>query len=882
MNGDDSAKLERRLGAVLEVWVSAAARGRRLVGVFALAIFATAIGYTATHLGIRSAVEALFPEDLPFRIRDTRYLEAFPALDENIVVVLEGSTAESTREATHRLADRLLSDPGLFTRVYLPMHPFFEENGLLFLETDELDGVADRLAQLQPMLAGLVEDESLRGLMRQTRLALEALRTDRMEEVDLGPILLRIEDTIRATLDGGETSLDWSEIISFGGPTGNPRRRVVFVQPRLDYSSMAAAEEAIEAIFEIGREIGIREENGLRLRMTGDMVLNFDEMRLLRTQVAWAGVGSFAVVALLLHVALRSARLALATVVSLVFGLAVTAGFAALAIGHLNMISVAFAVLFIGLGVDFGIHLCMRFQELRAAGHEVERALGETARGVGSSLMLCAFTTAIGFFAFIPTDFIGVAELGVIAGVGMFIGVGASFTIIPAIVIGDSSREGRVGRVPALRLPVFSVQFPLAVVAVATAGGLLAIALLPQLRFDQNPLHVRDPGADSVRVYADLLGDSEVSPWTLDYLAADAAEARRMAARFAELPEVDRAQTIFDYVPEDQAAKLAIIGEMALYADWDAIGRRAPPATASETREALESLRVELEASGPDLPDPELVQAAARLAEGLRSLLDRLASQPPDGIDVLLADLETRLLGNFQDLLERLARAMRARPVSLTDLPEGLREVMVSAEGVYRVEIVSADDLSREGTLDRFVAAGRAVTEDIAGPAIRIHDSARAVVGALRQALGAAIVAIMLILIPLWRRLADVVMVMLPLLWAGLMTGATMVLVGIDFNFADVIVLPLLLGIGVDSGIHMVHRARIHEPHDREALLATSTARAVVFSALTTIASFGSLALVPHLGMASLGQLLVIGVAWTVAANLIVLPALLELDRRRS
>jgi len=885
---DGGASLESHLGARLGRWVMAMARGRLWVALGAIAVFAASLFYTITTLGIRSETEALFPEDLPFRVLDARFLDTFPMLHENIVLVVEGPSAEGTRVATLRLAERLASQPELFPRVYVPADPFFERNGLLYMEVDELDELADRLAQLQPLLAGLVEDASLRGLMDQTRGAVEALRRERIAEIDLAPILERLEEVVRTTLvtsdEGDGVRLDWSAIIDWGQSDGNPRRRVIQIQPAVDYGSMSAARESILRLRDLVRTEGFATtgdagHDGYRVRMTGDIVLNFDEMSLLGEQVAGAGVGSFVVVALLLFAALRSGRLVLATVTSLLFGLVVTAGFATLAIGHLNMISVAFAVLFIGLGVDFGIHLCMRFHELRVGGAATEEALLESARGVGSSLMLCAVTTAVGFFAFVPTEFTGVAELGVIAGFGMFIGVASSFTIIPAILAGASGSSAEGSAIPTLRLPTWPVHHARAVVVGCLVLAVAGLALLPELYFDQNPLNVRDPGAESVQVYADLLADSSRSPWTLEYLADTAKEADAIALRFEALPEVDTARTLSDFLPTDQNAKLEVIEEMAYFVDWSAIKPLPPPAPA-ESIESLAALREELARASDRGLDPAVARAAASLEASLSAVLDRVSAAAPEDRARRIADLDARLLGNFPGLLARLERAMGAGRVGEDDVPLAVREARVSREGLHRVEIVPAADLTLPGELDRFVSAGRAVTEDLAGPSIRIQSSADAVVGALIQALGAAVVVILLFLFVLWRRPGDVALVMLPLLFAGISTGASMVILDIPFNFADVIVLPLLLGIGVDSGIHMVHRARIREDAS-EALLSTSTARAVVFSATTTIASFGTLAIVPHQGMANLGQLLVIGVGWTVLANLVLLPALLELRERR-
>ena len=319
---------------------------------------------------------------------------------------------------------------------------------------------------------------------------------------------------------------------------------------------------------------------------------------------------------------------------------------------------------------------------------------------------------------------------------------------------------------------------------------------------------------------------------------------------------------------------------MALFADWASIERVATNPTMADRRHALQALRAELERGPSANISPEIARASSELLDRLRRFESELDGGTASVADGKLRELETRLLGRFDDPLDRLERALEAEAYEETELPEVLRARFVSASGLFRVEVVPAMDLADEAALDEFVESVRRVSEEVAGPPIGIHDSARSVVGALQQAFLSAFCVILAILVLLWRRLGDVLLVVLPLLWAGLMTGLAMVVVGIDFNFADVIVLPLLLGIGVDSGIHMVHRARIDNA-EGAALLDTSTARAVVFSAFTTIASFGSLALVPHLGMASLGQLLVIGVVWTVVANLVLLPALLALQKRR-
>jgi predicted RND superfamily exporter protein len=223
---------------------------------------------------------------------------------------------------------------------------------------------------------------------------------------------------------------------------------------------------------------------------------------------------------------------------------------------------------------------------------------------------------------------------------------------------------------------------------------------------------------------------------------------------------------------------------------------------------------------------------------------------------------------------------LAAGHVTLEKLPEALLERMITSDGRVRIQIYPSEDLNDHAALAAFVENVQTITPEVAGSASEILASGRAVVVALTEALVSAFIVITAFLLLLWRRIDDTALVLIPLLLAAALTVAAAVLLDIPFNFADVIVLPLLLGIGVDSGIHLVHRARAAAPGDSN-LLGTSTARAVAFSAMTTIASFGSLGFATHLGMATLGQLLTLGVGFTIVCNLIVLPSLIPLRPRR-
>jgi hypothetical protein len=881
-----SRLIEDQLSRWLPAWVDVVRRHPRSIAVSTLLVTLVAGAYAATHLEIDTDEDSLFDESLPHRIVEIEYQQIFPNLYENIVILVDAQNAEQAREAASALARRLEASPDLFSAVFLPQGEFFEEHALLYLETAELSDFADRLARVQPYLASLAEDGTLRGLAMMLARGVRALRDGDVSESNLEPMLERVHAALGAVAADEPYYLSWAEVVAGRPLEEEAKRRLILAQPIRDFSAVVAAGKPLAAVRHYAEELGLTPENGVRVRMTGDVALAFEEMGLVEGQATAAGVASFVLVSLLLLVALRSVRIVLAALLSLLVGLVLTAAFAALAIGHLNLLSVAFAVLFIGLGIDFGVHLCMGYQELLTQGDDHATALRRAAGRVGSSLVLCAVTTSIGFYVFIPTDFSGVAELGLISGTGMLVSLFCSFTVLPALLslwLGEESAARAANRARVNLVPSFPTRYPVAIGVVTVVVAFGALTLLPQARFDQNPLLVRDPSAESVQAFEELLAESRTSPWSLNAVQPDLESAEALARQLSQLEVVESAYTVQSYVPSDQAAKLEIIEEVAVFlAPPPSLDGGVAAPTPSDTIAALREFGAELgllmrgERDGSPHEVPPSVPSLRRMLETVLRSLDSVSE---DEVEETLRTLEQSLLATLPRQLDLLTRAVSVGPITLEELPEDLVDRMISASGMVRVQIFPKEDLTDADALERFVEQVRSVAPRATGSAVAIYAASREVVSSLQQAFTAAIVAIVVLLLLIWRTVGDMALVMAPMMLAGLLTAAGAVAFGVPFNFADVIVLPLLLGVGVDTSIHLVHRARTASPADGN-LLETSTANAVVFSAATTIASFGSLAFATHRGMASLGQLLTLGVAITVVCNLIVLPALLELRSR--
>jgi hopanoid biosynthesis associated RND transporter like protein HpnN len=873
-----------QVGQVLAWWVSLTHRYALMLVLLATIATGVLLYYTVNNLGINTDTAEMLSETLPFRRNYQAFKTAFPQYDDAMLIVIDAETPELAQDASKTLAAQMARETDLFSLAYLPGgDDFFQKHGLMYLSPAQLEDLADNLARIQPFLGRLTRDQSLRGLFSMLTAAVHAVMDG--EEVDLTAVFDRVQEALEAGIHQQQYSLSWQELMLGGDLTPDDRRRLILAKPRLDYSELLPAETAMKAVRHLAEKLHLTEAHGVRVRITGDAALEYEELLSVSRGAGIAGILALIMVGIVLFVGLGSLRLVVSALVTLIMGLIWTASFAAAAVGHLNLISVAFAVLYIGLSVDYAIHFCLRYKELIQQSVPHASALQHTARDIGSSLVFCSITTATGFYAFIPTVFEGVAELGLISGTGMFVSLIANLTVLPALLtlIPLAPRAERTKkeekRVVAtlLSLPIRHAR---SVRIVALTLGIVATLLLPYVSFDNNPMNLRDPDSESVITFKELLTQGRNSPWTLTVLASNSEEASRYADTLGDLEPVEMSVTLDKFVPAYQDEKLAIIEEIGLIVGTELmeVGPGKPPAPAAEIA-ALGKFSTVLDKFINTKNDNPLTNAARRLYNTLNRFLVGLKAQDFSSRDQMLKDLQTSLLGSLPTRLHALNISLEADRVSKNDLPEELVGHWVASDGRYRVAIFPRENLNDAGAMRRFVDAVKKVAPNATGFPVIYLEAGDAVVKAFQQAFSLALIAVTVLLVILLRPKSDVILVMLPLILAGALTGAASVLLNIPFNFANIIALPLLLGIGVDSGIHMVHRMRAAPPANGQ-MLQTSTARAVLYSSLTTICSFGNLAVSPHRGMASMGVLLTIGIGFTLLCTLVVLPALMIMGKQ--
>ena len=858
------------IGAWLAAWASAVVARPRLVAAATFGLAALAAWYAAGNLGVNTDTANMIAPTIPWRQHYNEYREAFPLRDRNLLIVIDAPTAARADEIAASLLRELRAQPDRYRSPLMAGEgEFFERNGLLYLGTDELAELTDRLAAAQPLL-GLL-DERLDGAA-----VLDIARRTLMEQAGSSAELASFHDelarTLRAARGPEASSFAWDRVI-VGAPPGAARdnvRRMIAVQPAVDFGRMQPAAAAIADVRAIVERL---RADDVTVRLTGTIAMEHEELLSVSRGAGIGALATLVIVALVLYAALRSWRLLAASLVTLVAGLALTAAFAAVAVGQLNLLSIAFVVLNVGLGSDYVIHVLLRYRELAAEGHAKSAALVETVRGVGSSLVLCAVTTAAGFYAFIPTTFSGVSELGLIAGTGVFFGLFVSVTLLPALVAWwDAPRAtGRAATWLDPRLFAPLSRRPRLVLGGAAVALVAGLAVLPRLTFDSNPIHLRDPRSESVSTLLELAADGDAPLLNLVATAPDRATARNWAAELRALPEVRSVTTADALVPAEQREKLALLDDLELLMGTDFARLARAPADSQALAAALE----ELEMASASVP------AASKVHAAVVDLRARLAAANASERDAALRRLDEALTADLPRELARLAGAFGAEEFDRDDLPEALAARWLAGGGRELVEIAAVEDVSDNAAARRFISAVHSVVPTATGLPVVYQEASATVVAAFERALLYAFGMVAVIIWLVLRNFRDVLLVLAPIALASVLTAALTVVVGMPFNYANIIALPLLVGIGVDNGIHVVHRMRTE---DAARLFETSTMRAVLASALTTIASFGNLAFSSHAGTASMGILLALGLAASMTATLIVLPAWLELrsaQRRR-
>lgn len=849
--------------------VSACTQYAKTVLLVALLLTGWSVWYSIENFSINTDISKLISPSLDWRKREIAYDKAFPGGYENIVAVVEAPTAELTSLAADELQKKLETRPKDFLSVRnIAGSEFFAQNGLLFLPTEEVQKVAGQLSQSEPLIGSLVTDPSLRGLTEALTTVLAGVNRNQLSIDDTAKPLNSFSDTIDQVLSKGNATFSWRELANGGPLPKSDTRAFVQIRPVLDYNALEPGRVAENAIRQEVANLDLAKKYQASVRLTGPVAISNDEFATTQEGIVLNSVITAAIVLLILWLALHSPKIILAVTVTLLLGLAVTTGVGLLLAESFNPISVAFAVLFVGLGVDFGIQFSVRYRADRYENDDLIGALKAAAENTAIPLSLAAVATSLGFLSFLPTAYQGVSELGKIAGAGMLIAFIGSITVLPALLklLNPPGEKAELGFASMAPVDAFMERHRIAIVGSTLAVAVIGLPLLYYLRFDFNPMNLRSSEVESVATFLDIRNDPESGANAVEVLAPNRAEALKVEERLRKLPEASAVRSIDFFIPQDQTTKLAAIQQAAKALGPTFQEPKLKPPTDAENVSALKESAADLNKTAAGKTGVG-ADAAKRLAASIGKLADATEAQRNKTQEVFVQPLQIALGG--------VGAMLRAQPVTFESLPKDIVYDWMTEDGRVRVQASPKGDPNDNETLRQFAKATLAVEPTAIGGPISILEAGNTISEAFIHAGLWALISIALLLWAVLRRISDVLLTLVPLILAGVITLEICVILGIAMNFANIVALPLMLGIGVAFKIYYITAWRAGSTN----LLQSPLTRAIFYSALTTATAFGSLWFSSHPGTASMGKLLALSLITTLATAVLFQPALMGKPR---
>jgi uncharacterized protein len=827
--------------------------------------------YAATHFAMTTDVNQLISSNIPWRQREAAFEKAFPQY-ELIVAVVDAPTPELVDEATGALVQRLSQRKNLFHSIEQPKGgSFFAQNGLLFEKTADLAPQMKMLTQAQRLVQVLAGDPSLRGVIQALQFGLLGVQGGQITLDSMTWPLNLAAGAVEKVNAGQPASFSWHELVEGRASTPDELLRFLQIQASLDYSELEPGKRATDAIRQAASDLDFQSKYQARLRLTGPVPMADEEFATIKENAGLNATVTVAVVLLILWLALRWMRIIFAVFVCLVVGLSVTAALGLLMVGTLNLISVYFAVLFVGLGVDFGLQFSVRYRAERHETDNLREALLQAGRRAGAPLTLAALATAAGFFSFLPTVYKGVSELGLIAGAGMLIAFATSITLLPALLslLKPPAEPKPLGYKALAPVDHYLARHRIPILVITLAVVAAGLPLLYWLRFDFNPVNLRSPKTEAVATYLALKNDPQSGANDIQVLEPSLTVADQTAVKLRALPQVARVVTLSSFIPDDQQAKLPLIQDAAKIVGpvLNPTAPSPPPTDAqnvsmmNSTIDALNRLAGNGAGTG--------AVAARRLATAMSAL----AKADP----AVRQRAETEFVQPLKTALDDLRNLFKAQEVTLDNLPLNLKRQWTTSDGKARIDVAPSGDSNNNTVLRNFARAVQTIAPNATEGPVSILEARRAVVSAFIEAGACALISIGILLWITLRRFGDVLLTLVPLLLACVVTLEICVLVDLPLNFANIIALPLLLGVGVAFKIYYIMAWREGQTN----LLQSVLTRAVTFSACTTATAFGSLWFSSHPGTSSMGKLLAISLLTTMAAAAFFQPVLMGKPREQ-
>ncbi len=865
-----------KLENLLQQWVRFICGRPRMTLLILTLITSISIWYSVTEFKINSKLTDIIVQDTQWRKDFDHFKATFPELVDTAVIVISGKSALQTYKVAQNLSKQFASKPDQFIDVYSPaMDDFFYHHSLLYQSLEELYDTADELALAQPFLTRIANDNSLNSLLRLINDSIDPDNNEAPPEGLLKVVkALSLSANEQISANGIETPLPWIERIE---PSNKQHYQLITLRGKPDYNQQLPHHITIERIRNLINSNVI--PSSVQIRLTGEAALSHEEITAAKTGVKIAGIVSLIALTLLVYFGIRCIIIASISLVFIIVGGVWTSALGLFMVDSFNTLSLLFMVMFFGLSIDFFLHFSLRLEEVvfKWSEQNPDQPFCEAARtqaltlsisSVGPALLICALTTSASFLSFSLTDYRGLSELGIISAGGMLVAIILSFTLLPALYqifsIQKNAHNPSIASFHPLINFLSNRRKSFIAIMVLTCVG--SFWLLPQIQLEGSVLALRDNQSESVSTLAELQKEGIITDYSL-FMYKQQPDSD-LIAKLKALPTVDTIRTIDSYIPEEMDEKHFILENLQFLLE-----SAVNPLNQTQNANNLQAINETLYLLKQNLEQADNTAETTSAIKTLVASVEQIVNQGQ------LIQWERNILQPVNEQLDWLRNALFVEDITFEQLPktfiQRLQKSSPDGNNYFLNSIAPKGETIDDAMLRQFITDVQTVTTEVTGRPIVEVGISDLVKQAFTKAILIALTSILIILLIKYRSLTNVIWVLIPLFLTTVITMASVVLFDISFNLANILVVPLIFGLSVDNGIHIIDRYSHHHNIDR--LVQSSTPRAVLLSSLTTLCSFASLSLSPHVGTETIGILLTVAILIMFVVTVIILPVIIKI-----
>lgn len=793
---------------------------------------------TFQNLSINTSTDSLIDDQLTFKKNQKKLKKHFNVLNNNILIRIKGNNSKKIETIFSEIENKL-DQREEFNFYYSPnFDKFFKSNFFSLLSEKQKIDFIDQLYQFQPFISELNNNKKLEGFNNFIDLVLKSQNTNEIKSLDIV-----FKNFILAL--NTKTEVDWKKIL---------RKDFDEIFILLSVNENYLSTNGFSLTYEFLKSLREKyNSQNVNIQFTGGLIIDHEEIKSVSSGAVLSGLLSIILVSIILYASLKKIRLIFCLIVSILVGLFITTGITSVTIGSLNLISVAFAVLFIGLSVDFGIQVFLRILENQKENIGLENFKSELG-SVSRTITIASIPSIVGFLSFVPTKYTGLSELGIISAIGLFIGLLVNILFLPAIysLIKKSDRKIIERKKDKLwqRFSNFILSNKYYLLFSLLIISIYNFTFIKSISFDSDAMKLKDQKLQSVLLAKELI---EKNP-TSDYIIS-----------IVENKEIDSSK-LKDLLENSNIQEIRSLG--TLFKEYK-----------SENLDYLKFL-ITTGVSKEFYSSPEEFDRFKNLLLKIKSLrIDNISNICEELINKLserdanqkeMKNIEELFFNKFNDLNNVILTIGNKKYINYDEIPDYYKNRFESLDGFYRYEVIPSKDVNRKENLEEFVGSVQRFYPDATGMPVVQLEAGKIVKNSFIYAFIFSFIITFFYLLIIFKDLYKVLLCIFSLLIALVLLIFLMIVFKIDLNFANMISLPLLFSLGISYPIYFV--TRLSEKGNVTSVFASNTPLAILTSSLTTICSFGTLFFSSHQGTSSMGLLLFISLLTTLISSLIFLP----------